>query len=745
MNNIVIPTPVESQFTEKKVRFPGFTIENESLAAPYALKMGRALLKENGRAKLVLSKLDHENDQAYHIKIEAETVSVSGAGKIAFIYAMSTLSQLADFEVDEIILPEGEVFDYPNFPIRGVNWLLFVDVRGWSHDDGDGMDSFVKRFIDGLDTLAFLKLNAAFIDGFGWNPERFPGYGKLMRTLNREARERGIRLIFGGYSAGYGAQWYDFDGPTFKNRESYPDGPVYSCLSHPASKEAGTMGTCLGNEALMEEKKRNLRDFVNNVEPGMLHIHGVDICSQRHAVQSWSDRCPVCRERWPNDDVNAPDGMAGAFAHFYDELFDAVQSVKNPDSGYDASRDCVVDMASPNYTQYVENDEEWAYHLDYFKILTRCMRNKNIHLVLREQFFNQAEGESRLKQFREVVGNSNAFTVIYFASGSGFYNNLPVTADAACVKYFDGMNAVIAGSGNAFQEPRQAIHAEYMWNPKGSAFKVGLPTIASNDEFLTRYHDLTHGRETPEAIFGKNGLLEVVCAKLYGKEAGELVTEAQRPTPLPASLADGVPPPNPQRGFNALAPLAPLHTDTLPGYQFSIFLRNWKGQDVFWRDNLTENEIEYAKRGIELLTALSRLSEEAAALYEKAASRCDPKPPLVPEMRERHLTRMSRTCATGVELANFVSRWLSVFSRAHQTMREGADCEKLSVEIKRLREDLKEFRTRTLAHNDKPIDPYKGDLTQAVKTADFLSMDLDNIAHTLESGEYREMKKDAWW
>jgi len=224
---IVIPTPVKCDFTGRTLAFNKFKAGKCPADAEYALEMGHRLLDPNGTDKLSFTKLKHKNNQAYKICVKDGSVTVAGAGNAAFIYAISTLLQLAEFDGDRIILPEGEILDYPAFEFRGVNWLLFVECRGWSHDNCDGIDMYVERFVSGLDTMAFFKLNAVITDGFGWNPERFAGYGELMRRLNHEARRRGIKLLFGGYNASYGAQWYDFDGPVFHNRKSYPDGEVY--------------------------------------------------------------------------------------------------------------------------------------------------------------------------------------------------------------------------------------------------------------------------------------------------------------------------------------------------------------------------------------------------------------------------------------------------------------------------------------------------------------------------------------
>lgn len=738
---IIIPTPVKCGFTGKEISFYGFEVVNSSLAAPYALKMGDALLRKNSPAKLIFAKLAHENKQAYKIFIKKDGVAVEGASEVAFIYAMSTLLQLAEIKGEKIILPEGEVFDYPQFKHRGVNWNLFVECRGWSQDAGDGLDSFIERFVSGLDTLAFFKLNAAFVDGVGWNKERFSGYAELMQKLNAEARKRGVKLIFVGYNAGYGAQWYDFDGPKFENRKSYPDGAIYSCLGHPHFEKSNTMGTCLSNKSLLEAKKNNLNEFTRIVEPGMLYLHGLDVSSHEHAKSAWLKRCPECRKRWPNDDVTASDGMAGAFAEFYDELYDSVSSVKNPESGYDAAKDCIANMVSPNYTSYNESDEEWKYHLAYFKTLSSCLKNKNIHLALREQFFNNATSDPRFKQLRRAVGKKQKLSVIYFSSGSTFYNSLPVTADPVCIKYFHGMDAVIAGSGNAFQEPRQVIFSEYMWNPEGTAFKVELPKRASNNRFLPYYHDLTNGRILSDAVMGKNGLLEIACKKLYGKKAAKLATHTQCPEPFSEPVLESFW----RTKTFALTPLSPLCNEMLPGYIFSVFNKPWKGTKTYWHEELTEYVIEYAKCCEKFMPIFAGISEKAANNCERAAALCKSELPLKPAMRRKHLERMAKTYLMGASLAEFTRRWLQILISAYENVRHCKDSSATQSAIKELCNELTSFIEPVKALSDKMIDPKKGDLGHAMRIVEFIISDISNISHTLNTGKYSEMKKDSWW
>lgn len=719
MKNVIIPSPVEVELSSEYFIFSKFKIKSPELAAPYALEMAAEFTNNDSSNFMEFRNLESQNEQAYEIKIDDNGVIISGASETAFIYAVASLLQIIKITEDGIELPKGRIFDYPSFSVRGVNWNLLAEVRGWSQDAADGKDAYSKRFIDGLDLLAKFKLNMVMVDGVGWNYKRFPEYSSLMRKLNAEARKRGIKLCFIGYNAGYGAQWHDFDGKVFKNRKSYPDGEVYPCVGSPGHMEQSAVsGTCLSNSELIKLKCEEIKAFVKNIEPGAMYIHGLDIAKQDACKESWAARCSECHSRWPSNDINAPDGMVGAYAEFYDKLYEEICSVKNDDTGYDAARDCMVNFVSPNYTYFTEDDEEWQFHVKYFSSLSRCIKNKGMFLMLREQFFNYEKSKPRFSQLRESVTGDCKLSCVYFSSGSGFYNSLPVTADAACVKLFEGIDAVCAGSGNAFQEPRQIINAEYMWNPS-SPFQSELPEVSDFNSFNPYYQKLCNCDELPENIFGDDGLLKIVCEKLYGKEAGKLVCNAQK---LHAGGDTDT-----KSGI-----IAPLWNKILPGWVFSYF----KSPKVSWRkdivaDNESERQdvVKRAKDLRKLMYDLVLLNNDGAELYTEASKT---------GQRKEHLVRMSDTCKMGSELAHITKTWLDIFISAL----ESSLVEKNIKDFQNVIDD-KIDKYKKLSF--KTIDPNGGDFGQAVRTLEFVAEELAAIKHTLITGDYLERNDSQWW
>ena len=238
---------------------------------------------------------------------------------------------------------------------------------------------------------------------------------------------------------------------------------------------------------------------------------------------AWSNRCADCRAKWPDDDTCATNGAAGAFAHLYDEMKDAVSSVRNPETDYDAARDCLFLAVGPNYTDYRESDEEWQYHMEYFRNFASVLRNRDMAVMLREQYAGD-DGLPRMRKMKEAIGPNARLAVIEFCAGDGYLNSTPATGEMALTRFFDGCDIVITAGGNAFGEPRQALWAEYEWNPFGSAYAWnGAP--ASCNQTCALYEDMSDGRVLPETIFREgDGLLAVVCRKLYGDKAGDIVS-----------------------------------------------------------------------------------------------------------------------------------------------------------------------------------------------------------------------------
>ena len=714
----VIPTPSKISLTGETFETHGFKVSGDM--SPYAREAGSAIF--SGETPLRFRYDASLGPQAYRVSVRCGGATATAGDEAGAIYAVQTLRQLAERRSDgKLAVAIGEVDDRPGFAVRGVNWNMFVEVRSWSMDDGRGAEDFRRRFIAGLDTMSFFKLNAVIVDGLGWNPERFPGYGALMRSLSFEARRRGIRLGYAGYSEGYGAMWLESDGPKFYNLK---DGRKYPCFGQNGSPQR-ECGTCLSNEELMEAKKANLREFVEAVEPGFLYVHGADIFRRRRMEAAWSNRCEACRAKWPNDDTCATNGAAGAFAHLYDELKDAVSSVKNPATGYDAAKDLLFLAVGPNYSDYSEDDDEWTYHVEYFRSLSSVLRNRDIALTLREQYVGD-DGMPRLSKMKEAVGDNAQLAVIEFCAGDGYHNSTPATGEMALTRYFEGGDIIIAAGGNAFGEPRQALWAEYQWNPSGSAFAWNV-SPRTRGESHSLYADLSDGRVLPEPIFKEGtGLLSVVCRKLYGDEAGEIVSRF-----LPPESVD-VPARN-----NSAAVIMPLSSERLPGSDFSRFRFLRGKRELRWREDLDDWDVQAIRAEIVCERESVEKTRGAAAGFRRAAGVC--------ELRRDSLLRMASACDTAVELGDLTVRWLNLMVRQHACIHGMGDSSALREDILRLECDAHRLAHRFESERRKMVDASGGQARDAWASAEYVLREAENMRTTMETGKFPSHPLRPWW
>jgi len=731
----VVPTPRKAQFGGGSVRTDGLAPASRDGVPPYALELGDRLL--HGSLPISFGQAQALGPQDYRLAVETSGVTVAAGGGAGFVYAMATLLQLAEPAAGGMFdIPLGRVEDGPAIPFRGVSFLQFVEVRGWSQDAGDGRDALKRRFVAALDVLAAFKLNAVLVDGMGFNPERFPGYSALMRELASEARHRFIRLGFSGYSQGYGAQWYDFDGPKFENRRSYPDGAVYQCLGA-GSARSKEMATCLSNEELTRLKCDNLRDFVRAVEPGFLYIHGIDLGQEKEAVAAWSNRCETCRSRWPNDDTTAADGMAGAYAGLYDRLAGAIASAKNPETGYDGARDCVYFAVGPNYTSCFEGDDEWSYHLRYVKGLFSAMRSENTHFMFREQFASNGGGR-RFAEMKRAAGPGSKLAVIHFGSGDCGFNSLPLGGDPCLIPYFQDMDAVLSAGGNAFCEWRQPIVAEYTWNPAGTPYlwRDGAKSPAGSLELVKR---LVRGYLEPEPLFRSGtGLAAVCCRKLYGANAGELVLHAIRNERL-AGLRAGLAEPE-----NDVGPIIPLTSERIPGaIGFARMVR--KKRDLRWREGLTDGDLEWLCGERELLRASVARTREAEAEFRRAAEIVDSELPVPAATRRDVLLRMADSCRCGAGLGELTELWTDLIVRGQRALRSGAGIVAVQADLVRLENGARTWKGRFEQRLKGVLDASGGNVRFGWQAADYLLVEAANIRETFASGRYNPHPRNPWW
>lgn len=518
----------------------GLSESSEGLTTPRILLVDWS---ESGPLRETVSELLDEKDkqilsdpstseQGYIIRVDPEggRVVLVGGSSQGVLYAAATLLQLWDPDGVSLSVPEIHIRDYPDFRYRAAaDWLLQTEVNRWAYDWGDGRAGYQERIKRKLDFCLKYKINMVFFDGFGWSVDRIPGYSRMMRDFNQYARARGIKLIFGGYGANYHERIIRPEhniGRVYLNRHSYPHGSVYSCLpgdivSSPESEMyMTTLGTCRANDALMDLKVDELEEFVRSVEPGALYIHHEDQGDFDPTQEAWMRRDYRCRQRWPNDDLKAQNGGAGALAYGYSRLLEAVRNVNNPDTDYNASRDCTVILISPVYRLREESRQDWENVLDLWETVVSLLpRHRNLQIGFREIFQQADTGQRWVEAFQQRMSSSglssNAF--VFFLGGSqGYLNNYPFTATAVLNGHFAGAETIYNFNGASHQEPLQLLNANFGWN----ASAPGSRDPQSYRETNRLWHALNANLEMGEEIFGEGGFLELACRKIYGDQAG---------------------------------------------------------------------------------------------------------------------------------------------------------------------------------------------------------------------------------
>ncbi len=469
-------------------------------------------------------------EQGYVLQVDDERAILCAHTETGLRHAAATLMQLVSGDGS---VPCGLVEDRPDFRYRLADWLVNVEANRWGYERGDGRDALFARMCRKLDLAARHKLNVIWFDGFGWDPDRRPGYAEFAREMSRRARALGIRLAHGGYGGGYGFAYqksgiYDapYQGKVFRNRRPWPDGEMYDCIGHPGYEASWSWGTCLSNDGLRDEKLAEISRFVRECEPGLLYVHDIDSGLWSWAAAAWERRCDECRRRWPNDDAAAEDGMAGAYAEWFRALVDAVSAVRSDDGVYDGARDCIVATVGPVYTHADDTDANWAGSLRYFETVSRMVGPApNLQFGIREQFASDHEPHLRVAELAgmlERVGNGHGILVACFAGGDSYYSDQLVAPSATLARHFVGADTAYIVHSGSVSEPAQLVAAEYEWR----ADAPGAADLATDRQAGLRLWEASRdGSLRPAEVYGPGGVIERACERIYGAGAGAHMSE----------------------------------------------------------------------------------------------------------------------------------------------------------------------------------------------------------------------------
>lgn len=647
-------------------------------------------------------------------------------------YGVMTLIQLLGKKIGSITIR-----DWPDFKIRGNKWQIWAESGIWSYDYGDGPEAIKERFVRKVEMNALYKINAIYADSFGLDADRFHEYSDIMRTANDRARELGISLYTGCYGMSYGQSAFGntFYGNAYLNRKSYPDGEAYECMgtydawdvdfdneitdySHRLTNVyAREYGTCFSNEALFSMKVDEMKEYITKTHCGGLYIHNMD-AHEMH-LELWLARCEECRKKWPNDDIFARDGAAGAFAEYFSNMANELSKVRDGD--YDASKHFKIMLVSPGYLYpVVTNDDDFDTGVRFWKAVSECLTTDIIAVGFREQFFYHEKPVRRAEKIIESNFKCDTM-IINFSGGDGYYDDKIFTPTSSLNYIMKGFDGMLCANGNGFQEPIQLFNAEYMWNSEHSAFFNVEDKPQNQTEFLKLYRSAIGSRFRPDAIYGEGGFLDVICRKIYGENTGNDMAKLYK-------LA----------GKNGEPPiLCASSVDIYTNFSKIVFPMRWDNADI-----TAEKIAEMTERFKEC----SISSGSACALVSRVAQQYDGNPDTLTD-----LEWLAECADMGSRLTELLYEYMLIYSELDSCFAQGRPLKSsISDDINALRTKIASYNEWINSSHRKPIDKLGGGLVRRKNMGDMLDYWITLMLSSIKQGkripdDAKPLPTKRWW
>ena len=717
----IIPTPQAFTHAENAKPILGFAKINCNVEKNATVAWGIQKLQEvagNGTDVLTLQfgedkffEEKNAREQGYIMTRDANGVVITAQTSIGILYGLMTLCQLCE-EAPETF----EIYDRPQIRFRGNMNTLWAESGIWSYDFGDGLEAACHRVEVAIDDAARSKLNMMYIDAFGYETERFPGYDKAMSRLAAYGRVRGVRMMFGAYGMSYGASGHKngYYGKVYRNRRPYPDGELYDCIGtynkghDPKDIKGASYGTCLTNRALTDDKIEEMRQYLRATGTSMIYMHNMD-ADQIHEPL-WLARCECCRKEYPNDSLYAEDGAAGAFAAFYDQILDALLP---------EFPDLVICPVSPGYAYaHSSQDDDFEKCRQFWGAVYKFCRNREFIVpTFRELFYQHESNELRFDLIREVLPSIGC---VYFSSGDGFYSDKIYTPSAAYVATMRDSDVMLCANGGALQKPTQMANAEYLWNPDHSAF-WNLEFLGSYQEQMAHYTDFREGHIRPEGIYGDGGLLETSCALLFGKAHAKRIADIFR-----------------LRGKNGECPIfTACNVELWTNYTKVNFPMLWDTPvEVFQQEMYRER---FSECGMVTLAAKEILEEILEADDLSADTRA-------------HLEFLLDCTKMGTKLCNQLTRYMDLYTEAHTyfDFKSKPAIGDIIVRCEALIKDARKEADAVKNDTRKPFDSGEGALVRRRDMFEFIAYCAGQIIKSMQTvrrrpEDRRPLNVRSWW
>ena len=524
--------------------------------------------------------LPRPEPEAYRLTVDGTRIAVTAPTWRGLLCGWATLRQLLAPESGEVPkLRDAEIDDAPDIRYRAASrWLVDLEGTGMAYDWGTGPADTFRRYREKIDFAMRHKINFVFFEGFSFELDKYPGYADDLRSLNRYAADRNVTLEYGIHGIGIGGRNPEFHdvvhcgfvkGLGDLNRRSYPDGEPYQCMGKDENHPTRYNGSCRSNEALNRLKQQQLIRFVSLVQPRALYIHHEDVGFTTLA-SDWLWRCDECRKRWPDDEALSERGTLGAVVHGMNVLCEAIATVKDPVSGYDAARDCMVIFVPPGYGGGESSEEEWRKVSAMYDMISRMLApGKNIWLCCREMYEGPGNCFLCIDKIAEIVRKYGDHKLFLFSinGADSFTNGGIFTPGAAYNGYFRAAECIFNFAGTIFQETQEAYNAECCWNLPPLPEKF-VSTPGPFKRPLVFY-------DTPPEFFRRGGFVRRFADAFYGRAAGkwmvkilELQHGSGRSSLYPLLLTNYMLRKNPYGVFD--------RTDSLSGIDCKAMYRDWR-------------------------------------------------------------------------------------------------------------------------------------------------------------------------
>ena len=327
----VIPQPVSCRYTEGFFQSRGLPVikgdalfKNEINVVNKQLQkdMGKVESVQNSKEKAVICQKETGRllpDEGYNITITKENITISAVSGKGIYHGLQSFRQLVlseyrmlskgintDKEAN-LILPCGEITDYPRFSWRG----FMLDCSRYFYSL-----SFIKRIVDVLSLHHINRFHWHLSDDQGWRLP-VPEYPLLTGTgsLKKDRRMSWIPSIGGFYTeeeirelVEYAAARHievipeiDLPGHTSAVLAAYPE---LGCTGGPYQVE-DRFGIfedvlCAGNDKIFDLIARVFDSLVRLFPSSYVHIGGDEVLFNR-----W-ETCPKCQKRLAGLGLNKP-------------------------------------------------------------------------------------------------------------------------------------------------------------------------------------------------------------------------------------------------------------------------------------------------------------------------------------------------------------------------------------------------------------------------------------------------------